>query len=163
MIMENNAIISNILPSAEIKLGGKDYKFIKPKAVELIDIEDSCFTESGVDNIKYYSSVLGLVSKELKIDDFVKYNKQVVNLSSGEEFAIPEIGYEAWSKSGAEMDKLSRTKLAQLALKAGVPDGEVTLDNFKYDDINGLAEGYMSLYDDSELQDAVSRIISFCL
>ena len=60
------------IESAKIKLNGKEYTFLKPTAVEIIELQDSCLTTDGTNLLSYANGLLKWVSKDLSIQDFVK-------------------------------------------------------------------------------------------
>ena len=141
----------------------KEYNFLKPTAVELIEIEDQCFKADGtLDQIKYNELILGLVSKKISAKDLVTFNKNEVELSSGDKLSIPEIGYDKWLCSLEAIGGFSRIKLAKNAVSATGVSGEVNLSGFKYEDIDALAMAFFTLYDVTELNKAVDDITTFC-
>lgn len=152
------------IEKATITIRDKEYSFLKPTAVDIIEIEDKNMDSSGSLNIVAYNKdLLSLVSRDLKADDFVKFNKQEIEMSNGETIILPEIGYERWAKEVVEIGAFSRAKLAKRALAATGLTGDISLAEFKYNDIDGLALAFFTMYDSEELQDVVKQINTFCL
>lgn len=152
------------IEKATINIKGKDYNFLKPTAVDLIEIEDKCFKGDGtLDRSLYQESILGLVSKKISVEDLVEFSKDnEVELSSGDKLSIPEIGYSKWIKTIEAIGEFSRVKLAKTAIASTGVSGEINLSGFKYEDIDQLAMAYFTLYDTAELTKAVDEIATFC-
>lgn len=151
------------IEKATIEIKGKKVNFLKPRAVDLIEVEDKCIGLDGsLDFNKYATEMLKLVSPTLKIEDFIKSEPSEVVLSSGDTILIPEIGYDNWQNAIKEIGEFSRVKMAKGALRASGVSGEITLDGFKYEDIDGLAMAFFKLYDSSELTEVVEKISDVC-
>lgn len=146
-----------------IKIKGKDYNFLKPTAVELIEIEDKSINPNGTINVKLFNdSVLKLVSAKLSADDLVEFKPQEVELSSGDKLSLPEVGYDKWTSVMEEMGTFSRIKLAKTAVASTGVSGEITLAGFTYQDIDALAMAYFGMYDVSEMTRVVDEVTTFC-
>ncbi|MGL5716968.1 MAG: hypothetical protein ACRCX2_28390 [Paraclostridium sp.] len=155
--------MSRKIERAEIVINGEKKVFLKPNAIELIEIEDKCITSTGgMSNAIYNKLMLGLVDAKLKVEDLVKFKSEPIEMSSGEFVSIPEIGYDKWASALEEMDSFSRVELARHALRATGVTGDITFSGFKYGDIDSLAIGFFSLYDASELKRVVDEIATFC-
>ena len=150
------------IESAKIKLNGKEYTFLKPTAVEIIELQDSCLTTDGTNLLSYANGLLKWVSNDLSIQDFVKYNKKEVKLTNGEVLILPEIKYEDWFNSISKYPTFSRVNYAKEALKSLGVEGKIDLSNYSYDDISGLGLAYVELYDDSELKKVIEQIENCC-
>ncbi len=151
------------IEKATIEIKGKKLNFLKPRAVDLIEVEDKCIDMDGsLDFNRYASEMLKLVSPTLKLEDFIKSNTQDVIISTGDTVSLPEIGYENWQKEIKEIGGFSRVKLAKCALRASGVSGEITLDGFKYEDIDSLAMAFFKLYDSSELNAVIEEISNVC-
>ena len=155
--------INNFIEKETITIKGKDYTFLKPTAVEIIELQDSCFSEGKIDVIKYARGLLGMISKELKVEDFVKFNPKEVELHDGSKFTFPEIPYEKWAEEIAKQGKFSRAAMAKIALASSGVEGNITLQGMNYNDIHNLAMGYFELYDDSDLKEITNTIENFCI
>lgn len=152
------------MEKSTIIINEKEYNFLKPTAVDIIEIEDKCFRPDGsLDQNKYNELMLGLVSKKLKIDDLVTFNRQVVTTTTGEEIELPRVAYTDWIKSLEAIGEFSRVKLAKTALACTGVTGEITFGGFKYADIDALAMAYFSMYDTTELKRVVDEIATFCV
>jgi hypothetical protein len=146
-----------------IEIKGKKVNFLKPTAIDIIEVEDKCFGANGTINpVQYKEEMLKLISNTLKSSDLVEFVPQAVKLSSGDELSIPEIGYDVWVKTISEIEGFSRVKLAKQALLASGLSGVNDLSGFKYEDIDSLAMAFFSLYDNSELDRVVDELITFC-
>lgn len=151
------------IEKATIEIKGKKVNFLKPRAVDLIEVEDKCIGLDGsLDFNKYATEMLKLVSPTLKIEDFVKSEAGEVVLTTGDTVSVPEIGYDNWQNVIKEMGGFSRVKMAKEALKASGVSGEITLDGFKYEDIDSLAMAFFKLYDSSELTEVIEEISNVC-
>ena len=150
------------IESAKIKLNGKEYTFLKPTAVEVIELQDSCLTTDGTDVLKYANGLLKWISKDLSIQEFVQYNKKEVELTNGETLILPEMKYEEWFSSISKYTSFSRVNYAKEALKSLGVEGNIDLSNYSYDDISGLGLAYIELYDDSELKKVIEQIEDCC-
>lgn len=151
------------IEKATIVIKEKEYAFLKPTAVELIEIEDDCFKEDGTMDVnKYNQKMLGLVSKSLKVEDLVEYRKQDIEMSDGTTLTIPEIGYYNWTNEISKIEKFSRVKLAKCALRATGVSGEIDLSTFKYEDIDKLSMAFFNLYNNEELKRVVDEVATFC-
>lgn len=146
-----------------INIKGKEYNFLKPTAVDLIEIEDKCLRPDGtIDGVLYNELMLGLVSRTLNIEDLVTFVPQDVELSDGNILSIPQIPYKQWAEILAGIGSFSRIKLAKAAVASTGVSGEITLEGFKYDDINSLAMVFFGLYETDELRGVVEEISTFC-
>ncbi|MGL5717428.1 MAG: hypothetical protein ACRCX7_11085 [Cetobacterium sp.] len=151
------------IEKSAITIKGKEYSFLKPTAVELIEIEDKCFKPDGtMDTALYNELMIGLISKTIKIGDLVEFNSQEVELSTGDKLTLPEVGYAKWLSNLEEMGGFSRIKLAKTAVASTGVSGEINLSGFKYQDIDALAMAYFTLYDTSELKRVVDEVATFC-
>ncbi|MGL5712746.1 MAG: hypothetical protein ACRCX2_06985 [Paraclostridium sp.] len=151
-----------MLEKATINIQGKEYNFIKPYACDFIDIEDHSYEEEGFNEVKFKTLLLRLVSQKIKIDDLVKIRVEDITLSSGDVIRLNPIGYESYKKIVNEIKKFSRTSMAKEALKCAGVAGNITLNGFKYEDISALADAFYTMYDDSELDEVVDEIATFC-
>lgn len=152
------------IESQTIKIKGTEYTFLKPNAVDMIEIEDRCIGADGaIDEIGYAKRLLELVDRSLKIDDFIKFNGEPVELSSGDKIVIPDTGFDVWNDEVRSIETFSRVKLATIALRLSGVKGEISLHEFKYEDIDSLAMRAYTLYDSSELTKLIEKITSFCL
>lgn len=155
--------MSRKIERAEIVINGEKKVFLKPSAIELIEIEDKCITSNGgMSNTIYNKLMLGLVDAKLKVEDLIEVNNEPIEMSTGEFVTIPEIGYDKWSSVLEGMESFSRVELAKHALRATGVSGDITFSGFKYEDIDSLAMGFFSLYDVSELKRVVDEIATFC-
>jgi hypothetical protein len=151
------------IQSATIEIKGKEYTFLKPTAASLIDIEDMCYAGGKFSNQTYIDKMLGIVSPDLKAEDFVVSNFEPYKLSSGEVITPKEVSRDDVAQ---KIDELSanggkRTDFAKEFLKlCGATDPD--LSGLTYDDINGLANNYLTLFDETELSEVVDRIYTFC-
>lgn len=150
------------IESANIELKGKTYTFLKPTAVEVIELQDNCLTTNGTDILKYATGLLKWVSKDLSIQDFVTYNKKTIELSNGETLILPEIKYEDWFNSISKYPNFSRVSYAKEALKSLGVEGNIDLSCYSYDDISNLGIAYIELYDDSELKGVIEQLENSC-
>lgn len=151
------------LETCKINIEGKDYTYLKPTAVELIEIEDKCLTaDGGINEVLYAESILRLVSAKLSINDLVKFNNEEIELTSGDKFSIPEIPFKDWDASIKEIGRFSRVEMAKLAIKSTGVSGEIKLDGFKYQDIDAMAHLYFSLYDTSVLKSVIDEVTEKC-
>ena len=151
------------LEKGTIVIKGKKYAFLKPTAVDLIEIEDSCIGKDGsIDTSNYNQKMLGLVSKDLKVDDLIEYIPQTVSLSDGTQLCVPKIDYNKWLNIGMATEGFSRVKMAKHVVASTGVSGEISLDNFSYEDIDSLAKAFYNMYDSSELNRVVDEISTFC-
>lgn len=151
------------LEKAIVKIKGQDVTFLKPTVVELINIEDECFDANGnIDKIKYDKAILGLVNASYRVEDFVKRVDEKIELSTKETFSLPEISYEEWMVRLKALPKINRVALTKLALGLSGVSGEITLEGFTYEDITNIGYAFLTMYDDSELNEVVDAIASTC-
>ncbi|MGL5713872.1 MAG: hypothetical protein ACRCX2_12690 [Paraclostridium sp.] len=151
------------IEKSTIIIKNKEYAFLKPTAVDLIEIEDKCICIDGtIDTALYDELMLGLVSKDIKKSDLIEYIPQTVELSDGNELSIPEVPYDKWLASMESMESFSRIRLAKNALIATGASGEITFTGFQYADIDKLAMAYFGMYDASELRRVVDELNTFC-
>ena len=151
------------LEKCTVIIKGKECNFLKPTAVDIIEVEDKCFRPDGtLDQRKYNELMVGLVSSKISVLDLVEFKKNDVELSSGDTLSLPEIGYDKWLSSLEEIEGFSRIKLAKNAVAITGVSGEITLSGFKYEDIDALAMAYFTMYDTSELSRVVDEVATFC-
>lgn len=155
--------INSFIEKAKIEIRGKEYTFLKPTAVEIIELQDSCFADGVVDTMKYARGLLAMISKDLRVEDFVKFQPKEIELHDGSKFTFPEIPYDKWSEQIASQGKFSRVAMAKLALASSGVEGNITLQGMNYNDIHNLAMGYFELYDDSDLKEITDKIENFCI
>ncbi|MEG0151554.1 MAG: hypothetical protein RR744_00045 [Cellulosilyticaceae bacterium] len=151
-----------MLEKATINIQGKEYNFIKPYACDFIDIEDQCYEEEGFNEVKFKTLLLGLVSQKIKMDDLVKLTVDEVQMSSGDMVKLNPVDYATHKKIVGGFKKFSRTGMAKEALKCAGVTGNISLNNFTYEDVSRLADAFYGMYDDSELDEVVDEIATFC-
>ncbi len=151
-----------MIEKSTIQILGKEYTFLKPYACDLIDIEDSCISKDGFNEIEYMKKILKLVDNTIELEDLVKFNGCEVKLSTGETIKVDDIGYFNYKERSSKIKKKTRTNFCKELLKINGVEGNIMLNCFTYDDVNDLANAYFELYDDSELLEVVGKITDFC-
>lgn len=151
------------LDTLEIKINGKDYKFLKPFPITLMQIEADCVSDDGrLDYDKWNRSMLRLVSKELKVEDLVKYNETKVVLENGNELIPTNVSYVQYINDYRK-------------LKKGIKDIVGTVDTYlkycgltnydlntlSYKDIWAIMDAYSTMFDESELNRVLDAIDTF--
>lgn len=154
-----------MIEQANIKIGGEEYSFLKPLAKDLIMVEDNSIGEDfKMDEFKYLTGLLNLVSPKIDINDLVKKNINPVKLSSGEEITPNDITYKQYNGIVKTIPNIrSRNEVAKAFLALCGVEGDISLDNFTYNDINDLAIAFKDVFDTSELDEVMAKIVNFCL
>lgn len=154
-----------MIEQANIKIGGEEYLFLKPLAKDLIMVEDNSIGEDfKMDEFKYLTGLLNLVSPKIDINDLVKKNINPVKLSSGEEITPNDITYKQYNDIVKTIPNIrSRNEVAKAFLALCGVEGDISLDNFTYNDINDLAIAFKDVFDTSELDEVMAKIVNFCL
>ncbi|MGL5050485.1 MAG: hypothetical protein ACRC6E_07625 [Fusobacteriaceae bacterium] len=151
------------IEKATIKIKGKNYTFLKPRAVDMIELEDKAIGTNGEMDFEIYSSeMIKLVAPGLTVDGLVDFVPQEIVLSSGDKIVLPEIGFTKWKAEMTKIGKFSRASLAKNALAISGVSGTISLDDFKYADIDALATGFFKLYDSTELNAVIEEISNSC-
>ncbi|MGL5051263.1 MAG: hypothetical protein ACRC6E_11670 [Fusobacteriaceae bacterium] len=151
------------IEKATIKIKGKTYNYLKPRAVDMIDLEDRSLGENGQFDMEIYSAeMIKLVSPTLTVEGLVDFKPQEVTLANGEIIIVPEMGYSNWKQEMTSSKKFSRVELAKKTLRASGVEGNISLDGFKYEDIDNLATAFYSLYDSTELNAVIEEISTTC-
>ena len=165
----------------KITIAGKEYEFLKPKPVQLMDLEDECYktNENGeivLDSGLYADQLIKIVDKSLVAKDFIKFNPTKIELSNGKTIEAIDIGYERYNKAKETLArKVSRKKMAMMYIeccglhphdsltnpKADVDETFIVMTDLTYDDLLSLAEAFSMLYDDSELVEITETIATF--
>lgn len=143
-----------------IKINDKDYKFLKPYPITIVNIEKRCYNNGVFDPDRYETELLALVSKSLKRDDMVVYTGKKVKLDSGMELEPIQIPYKQYAKMMASYQTDDATKLVQNFLTI-CNANEIKPEDLSMDDIYNIMEAYVSLYDRTELDRVISEITTF--
>jgi hypothetical protein len=151
------------IEALKITIREKEYTFLKPSAATLIDLEDSCYEEGKFSGELYMNKMLRLVSPELKAKDFVFENFAPYMLESGETITPKVVSREVITDKIAELTASGgkRTAFSAEFLRlCGAVDPDIS--QLTYEDINGTANAFTNLFDESELNEVVDRIYTFC-
>jgi len=154
-----------MIEQAKIEICGEEFIFLKPLAKDLIMVEDNSVDENfNIDEYKYITGLLALVSPKIDINKIVHKNVKPLKLSSGEEIIPGDISYKQYNDIMKTIPNIrSRNDVAKAFLRICGVEGEISLDNFTYNDINELAIAFREIFDTSELDEVMSKIINFCL
>ncbi|MGL6024984.1 MAG: hypothetical protein ACRC0F_10255 [Cetobacterium sp.] len=151
------------IESAKIIIKGEEIIFLKPRALDVIRIEDRSFSGKEGPDISYYNeAMLSLATRKYKVEDLVNYNPIECKLSNGETVLIPEVGYSIWIKSLSVTGEISRVEAAENAIRFISGDKKATADDLTYSDINELAAAFYGLYEQEELLRVVDEVATFC-
>lgn len=154
-----------MLESRNITIKGVEHKFLKPYAYELMDIEDAAKYNSQ-DSLYYEKAMLRLVNVKLDVEDLVKYVASPMTMSDGSVLTMAKITLSQYMDTLAKLRKtkqITRTAIAKEALVLAGVSGDISLNEFKYEDLDVLADEFSGMYDTAELDEVVDTISTFCI
>lgn len=151
------------LEKLEIRVKGKDYVCLKPFPITLMQIEADCTKDDGTLNyLKWIESMLKLISKDIDIEDLVKYNDSEITLSNQSVLKPSQITYRQYY---IDYDKLNngikdiRGVVNTYLRYCGVTGYD--LDTLTYDDLVNIVRAYSEMFDESELTEVVEVFSTF--
>lgn len=151
------------LEQLTLQINGKEYTCLKPFPITLIQIEANCTKDDGtLDYSKWVQSMLKLISKSLKVEDLVTYKPTSVKLESGEEITPKEISYTQYQKDYEKLKNGLKDIVGVVKNYVGycgIPD--MDLDTLSYSDIYSIINSYATMYDETELNQAIDKIATF--
>lgn len=150
-----------MIEKATIVIKGKEYAFLKPAPIDIVEIERKSFIDGKFNTMAYEDALLAIVSKDIKKDDLVTFNGKEIELSSGVKLIPQQMPFSQYEKmlDGAQNDTVTKSINNYLAIC-----GNTKLDvrSLTKDDVYNLYEAYMSLYDRQELDEVLEKLNSFC-
>lgn len=143
-----------------ITVNGKEYKFLKPFPIDVVNVEKQSYVNGEFSKEKYQDGILRLVSKSLKKEDLVKFNGKPVTLENGVKLEPLEIPYKQYSKMLDSFQKDDATKVVKNFLSI-CNMSELKVEDLTMADIYNIFDAYASLYDSSELERVIAEVADF--
>lgn len=143
-----------------IKIGDKEYAFLKPYPITLVNVEKQSLVNGEISIDRYEDGLLRLVSKDIKKENLVKFVGAKVILENGKELTPNQIPYSQYVKLLNNFEKDDAEKIVKNFLMI-CNSSEIKPEELTTDDIYAIFDSYSSLYDRTELDRVLSEIASF--
>lgn len=143
-----------------IKIGDKEYAFLKPYPITLVNVEKQSLVNGEISIDRYEDGLLRLVSKDIKKENLVKFVGAKVVLENGKELTPNQIPYSQYVKLLNNFEKDDAEKIVKNFLMI-CNSSEIKPEELTTDDIYAIFDSYSSLYDRTELDRVLSEIASF--
>ena len=143
-----------------IKIGDKEYAFLKPYPITLVNVEKQSLVNGEISIDRYEDGLLRLVSKDIKKENLVKFVGVKVVLENGKELTPNQIPYSQYVKLLNNFEKDDAEKIVKNFLMI-CNSSEIKPEELTTDDIYVIFDSYSSLYDRTELDRVLSEIASF--
>ena len=143
-----------------IKIGDKEYAFLKPYPITLVNVEKQSLVNGEISIDRYEDGLLRLVSKDIKKENLVKFVGVKVVLENGKELTPNQIPYSQYVKLLNNFEKDDAEKIVKNFLMI-CNSSEIKPEELTTDDIYAIFDSYSSLYDRTELDRVLSEIASF--
>lgn len=143
-----------------IKIGDKEYAFLKPYPITLVNVEKQSLVNGEISIDRYEDGLLRLVSKDIKKENLVKFVGAKVVLGNGKELIPNQIPYSQYVKLLNNFEKDDAEKIVKNFLMI-CNSSEIKPEELTTDDIYAIFDSYSSLYDRTELDRVLSEIASF--
>lgn len=150
-----------MIEKATINIKGKEYAFLKPAPIDIVEIERKSFIDGKFNNSIYEDALLSIVSKEIKKDDLVAFNGQEIELSSGEKLIPQQIPFHQYEKmvENVQSDTVTKSIGNYLTICGNT---KLDIRALTKDDVYNLYTAYIELYDRKELDEVLDKLNSFC-
>lgn len=149
------------LTKVTITVAGKEYAFLKPYPIYMVELERQSFKDGKYSAISYENALLKMVSKDIKKDDLVKFVGKPLTLSSGVVLTPAQIPFEQYEKMIVTVhdDNIITTVQNFLSICG---NSVVDLNKLTKEDVYEILDAYTGLYDRTELDDVLTKLTSFC-
>lgn len=143
-----------------IKIGDKEYAFLKPYPITLVNVEKKSYINGKFSRDRYEDELLRLVSKDLKKENLVKFIGNKVVLENGTELIPIQIPYSQFSKMLSTFEDDDAVTIVKNFLSI-CNASEIKPEELTTDDIYKIFESYGELYDKTELDRVIDELNSF--
>lgn len=144
-----------------ITIQGKEYGFLKPAPIDIVEIERKSYQDGNFNPIAYEDALLGIVSKSIQKKDLVKFNPREISLSSGVVLKPQEIPFEQYEKMIMNFSKDTvATCVTNYLTICGSP--KIDIRALTKDEIYDIYNAYSELYDRGELDGILEKLSNFC-
>ena len=149
------------LEKVNITICGKEYSFLKPMAINMVEIERKSIVNGEFNVSAYEDQLLAMVSKFIKKEDLVKYNGAEVKLSSGETLSAKKISVKQYEDlvGGLATRPIAKT-VEDFMSMCGQPKYDVS--KLTKDDVYNILDACSNIYDRTELDNVIEKLSSFC-
>lgn len=143
-----------------ITANGKEYSFLKPFPITIVNIEKQSYVNGEFSNDKYEDALLRMVSRDLKKEDLVKFVGTEVVLENGIKLQPLQITYKQYMNMISTFNKDDATKIVTNFLSiCDVKD--IKPEDLSMNDIYAIFDAYATLYDKTELNRVIEEIATF--
>lgn len=150
-----------MIEKVTIKIKEKEYSFLKPAAIDIVEIERKSFVDGKFNYFIYEDCLLGMVSKEINKDTLVKFNGDSIELSSGVVLSPQQISFKQYEKMTENVQSENMSQSIGNYLKI-CGNEKIDIRSLTKEDIYKIYEAYVTLYDRSELDNILEELNSFC-
>lgn len=150
-----------MIEKVTIKIKEKEYSFLKPAAIDIVEIERKSFVDGKFNSFIYEDCLLAIVSKDINKESLVKFNGDSIELSSGVVLNPQQISFKQYEKmtENIQSDNMSQSIGNYLKICG---NEKIDIRSLTKEDIYKIYEAYVTLYDRSELDDVLEKLNSFC-
>lgn len=150
-----------MIEKVTIKIKEKEYSFLKPAAIDIVEIERKSFANGKFNSFIYEDCLLSIVSKDINKESLVKFNGSDIELSSGVILTPQQISFKQYEKmtENVQSDNMSQSIGNYLKICG---NEKIDIRSLTKEDIYKIYDAYVTLYDRSELDDVLEKLNSFC-
>lgn len=144
-----------------ITIQGKEYGFLKPAPIDIVEIERKAYQNGNFNAVAYEDALLRIVSKTLDKKDLVKFNPREIKLSSGAVLAPQEIPFDQYEKMilTFQEDTIA-TCITNYLNICGSP--KIDIRSLTKEEVYDIYSAYVELYNRDELDEVLGKLSSFC-
>lgn len=148
-----------MLETIQIKILDKEYNMLKPRAMDVLKIEDAAYDLKGnIDIFELQTGILALVDKKAHYSDFVKNVGTLVNGCD-----ISKLTYKQYCELIPSTGKIDRVGSVEKIITWTAVDGCKNIDVMSLDEINEIFYASLDCFSGVEvLNKLVDDFYTFC-
>ncbi len=148
-----------MLETIQIKILDKEYNMLKPRAMDILKIEDASYDIKGnIDLFSLQTGVLSLVDKKAHYSDYVKNIGTVVHGCD-----ISKLTYKQYCEIMPSSGKIDRVGCVEKVISWTAVEGCKNIDVMSLDEINEIFYAALECYSGVDvLNKLVDDFYTFC-
>lgn len=150
-----------MLEQLSIVIKGKEYKFLKPMAINMVELERQAYKNGVFDKCAYEQGLLRMVSKELNRDDFFEFVGNESELSDGTKLKPRQISIKQYEELVGGISERPIEKTINMYFEiCGIDKYDIS--TLTREDIYKILQECNNIYASSELDEVVDKLANFC-
>lgn len=149
------------LEKMSITICGKEYTFLRPMAIQMVEMERKSMIDGEFNMSAYEKQLLEMVSKSIKKEDLVKFVGSDITLSSGVVLSPKQISLEQYETL---VDGLATRPVVNTVedFMSMCGQSKYDISSLTKDDVYAILDACATLYDRTELDIVIEKLNSFC-